>query len=43
MRPHGLVAVEALALEWDLELVAPRMLEAGLRSRALLQLDLLGL
>ena len=36
------VVVEALVLEWDLGLVAPRMPEAGLRPRALLQLDLLG-
>ena len=37
------VAVEALVLEWDLGLAAPRMPKAGLRPWVLLQLDLLGL
>jgi len=38
----GPVAVEALVLEWDLGLATPPTPEAGLRPRALLQLDLLG-
>ena len=36
------VVVEAFVSEWDLGLAAPRMPEADLRPRALLQLDLLG-
>jgi len=35
----GLATVAALALEWSLGLVVPRMLEAGLRLRALHRLD----
>ena len=36
------IVVEALVPEWDLGLATPRMLEAGLRLRTLLQLDLSG-
>ena len=39
----GPITNEALILEWDLGLAAPRMPEAGLRPWVLLQLDLLGL
>ena len=40
--PTGLAVTEALALGWDLGLATFRLLEAGLRQQALLQLGLLG-